>query len=86
MVQQPHGELALTAISTVQTGPAVTPAAAGTPPWETVSKRLATPRQPEELEASQFLFASPLITINPAILAYARLFLSPRNTGARRRR
>jgi transglutaminase-like putative cysteine protease len=73
MVQQPHVELAMTAISSVQTGSTVTPAAAGTPPWEIVSQRLAAPGQPEELEASQFLFASPLITINSAILAYARL-------------
>ena len=40
-------------------------------------QRLAAHRQPEELEASQFLFASPLITINPAILAYARLSFPP---------
>ena len=38
---------------------------------------MVTHRQPEELEASQFVFASPLITINPAVLAYARPSFPP---------
>jgi transglutaminase-like putative cysteine protease len=77
MVQQPHGELALTATNTVQTNPAFTPNAATTLPWENVVQRLVTHGQLEELEASQFVFASPLIAIDSAVLAYARLSFPP---------
>ena len=77
MVQQPHGELALTATNTVQTNPSFTQNAAATLPWENVVQRLVTHRQPEELEASQFVFASPLIAINSAVLAYAQPSFPP---------
>ncbi len=77
MVQQPHGELALTATNTVQTNPSLTPNTAATLPWENVVQRLVTHGQPEELEASQFVFASPLIALNSAVRAYARHSFPP---------
>jgi transglutaminase-like putative cysteine protease len=77
MVQQPHDELTMTATSLVETLPpaAVTPAS--TAPWETVAGRLADHVHPEELEAYQFVFASPLIPVTPAALAYARPSFPP---------
>lgn len=72
MVQQPHGELALTATSTVQTWPHFIADATATLAWESVVKRLAAHAHPEELEASQFVFFSPLVTIDPGIRAYAQ--------------
>jgi len=77
MVQQPHKELVITATSMVETSPPVIPLPAGTPPWEAVARRLKIHDQPAELEAYQYVFASPLITVNPAVRDYARLSFAP---------
>jgi len=77
MVQQPHKALSLTAVSTVRTGRAQDPDAASTLPWETAVQRLRAHLQPEELDASQFVFPSPMILFNPAILDYARVSFPP---------
>jgi transglutaminase-like putative cysteine protease len=77
MVQQPHSELTMTATSIVETNPRTTPAPDGTAPWETLARRLAAHDHPAELEACQFVFASPLITVSPEAMAYARLSFPP---------
>ncbi len=77
MVQHPHNELAMTATSRVETTPPVTPAPAGTPPWETVARRLAVHEDTAELDACQFVFASPMIAINPGAMAYVRPSFPP---------
>lgn len=77
MVQQPHKALSLTAVSIVRTGRAQNPDAAATLPWETAAQRLRAHLQPEELDASQFVFPSPMILFNPAILDYARISFPP---------
>jgi transglutaminase-like putative cysteine protease len=77
MVQQPHNELAMTAVSRVETATPVTPEPEDTPCWETAVRRLAARNHPAELEACQFVFASPLITVNPAAMAYARPSFPP---------
>jgi transglutaminase-like putative cysteine protease len=71
MVQQPHKELAIAATSIVNvTAPVIAPAAAS-PPWETVAQRLKAHELPAELDAYQFVFASPLITLGSAARDYA---------------
>jgi transglutaminase-like putative cysteine protease len=77
MVQQPHDALTLTAASTVETSLPVTPDPAGTAAWETVVRRLAVHDSPAELEAYQFVFDSPLLTVNPNVAAYARPSFQP---------
>ena len=77
MVQQPHDELAMTTVSMVETSLPATPAAASTSPWETVARRLAAPKGPAELAANQFVFVSPLITVSPEAIAYARPSFAP---------
>lgn len=77
MVQHPHNELAMSATSIVSTSPPLIPALDSTEPWETVALRLATHEQPIELEASQFVFASPLVNINPSAIAYAQPSFPP---------
>lgn len=72
MVQHPHKELTMTATSEVETRSPAIPAATGTPAWETVVRRLAAHAHPAELEALQFVFASPLITVGPGARDYAR--------------
>lgn len=77
MVQHPHNELSMTATSMVETIPPATPAPAGTASWETVVRLLAAHDQPAELDACQFVFASPMITISPGAMAYARPSFPP---------
>ena len=77
MVQQSHNELAVTATSIVETTLPITPAPESTAPWETVVQRLASHDHPAELDAYQFVFASPLVTINPGTMAYARSSFTP---------
>ena len=77
MVEQPHEALDVTATSIVETTPSPPPAATRTPAWESVVRRLATRDHPAVLEACQFVFASPLITVNPGALAYAQPSFAP---------
>jgi transglutaminase-like putative cysteine protease len=77
MVQQPHNELAVTSTSIVETILFATPAPESTSPWETVVQQLAVHDNPAELDAYQFVFASPLVTINPGTMAYARSSFTP---------
>jgi len=72
MVQHPHNELTVTAASIVETTPLAAPAPESTPPWETVVQRLAAHDHPGELNAFQFVFASPLIRVSPGVMAYAQ--------------
>jgi transglutaminase-like putative cysteine protease len=72
MVQQSHDELTMTAASLVETRPPVAPRPEETPAWDSVARQLAVHDQPALLEACQFVFPSPLITIPPAALSYAQ--------------
>ncbi len=72
MVQHPHNELTMSATSIVNTSPPIIPTAEATVPYEIAAQRLAERRTLFELDASQFAFASPLVTVNAAAMAYAR--------------
>lgn len=72
MVQQPHTTLTVTAVSRVALQSAPIPDAATTPPWEEVAAQLAQHRTPEDLNAFQFVFPSPLVTLPAAARDYAR--------------
>ena len=77
MVEQPHNALTVNAASVVETRAAVVPPAHGTAPWEKVAQQLSLPTDPLALEASQFVFASPLVTVGAEALAYARPSFPP---------
>jgi transglutaminase-like putative cysteine protease len=77
MVQQPHNHLAISATCLVTVERPTIPVPADTAPWETVAQRLAAHDQPSTLEAYQFVFASPLISVNSAVLSYAQLSFPP---------
>ena len=72
MVQHPHDTLTVTAASIVETAMPVGPDPDLTPPWETVAGRLSVPGQQTDLDTCQFVFASPLVTISPAVGDFAR--------------
>ena len=77
MVQHPHAELAMAATSLVDTFPSIVPAAGSTPAWEGAVHQLALHDQPGELEAFQFVFESPLTTLNAAVRNYAAPSFTP---------
>ena len=77
MVQQPHTNLAISATCRVTVERPAIPVPADTAPLETVVHRLAAHDQLSTLDAYQFVFASPLITVNPAALSYARPSFPP---------
>jgi len=77
MVQQPHSRLVLTATCQVRTArpPLLQPEA--TPPWEEVVRRLCAHGTLADLEAYQFVFASPLIAETPGVREYALASFPP---------
>ncbi len=77
MVQHPHSELAVLVSSLVQTRAAVVPPPDATIPWEMVVQRLAGHKQQAELDAYQFTFQSPLVTIGSRSLAYVQPSFPP---------
>ena len=77
MVEQPHSCLSLTATSVVRTGRLHSINPHATLPWEMAVQRLAIHQFPEELNAYQFVFASPMVMGSAAIHAYAEISFPP---------
>ncbi len=77
MVQHPHKELVMTSISSVEVTAAVTPSADTTVPWEEAGKYLQEGKDPDALDASQFVFPSPLITVNERAYNYGSRCFKP---------
>ncbi|MEE4242569.1 MAG: transglutaminase family protein, partial [Desulfopila sp.] len=77
MVHHPHDELVVHADSLVQTSVHALPDQSATAPWEEVAGRLASHSQTADFEAFPFLFASPLITVGPQTLSYAKVSFTP---------
>lgn len=70
MVQHPHNELAISVSSLVRTTRPVVPSPNTTMPWEKVVERLAAHPTPNDLDAQQFVFESPLVPLSPEALRY----------------
>jgi transglutaminase-like putative cysteine protease len=77
MVQHPHDQLAISATSTVRTSKPVFPGPAAALPWERAVQRIRLHEQTNELDAYQFIFASPLVTIPPEAKKYAQQSFGP---------
>ncbi len=77
MVQHPHTELDITAVSQVATTLPAPIDPAATLSWENTAARLAGHSHPEDLEAYQFVFDSPLIDIPSGVRQYARAAFAP---------
>jgi transglutaminase-like putative cysteine protease len=77
MVQQPHDELVMTAESIVETASPTVSHDLASPQWESVARRMAVHDRADELEAVQFVFESPLITLSDDVNAYARASFPP---------
>lgn len=77
MVQQPHSRLSLTATSVVRTARAADMQPEATPSWEEVGQRLRAHAVADDLDAYQFVFASPLIALTSDIREYGQRSFPP---------
>ena len=71
MVEEPHEQLTLTAVSETEVLPFAAPDSAVTPPWESVRAFLEQDRSPQGLEACQFVYDSPYVKASPELAGYA---------------
>ncbi len=77
MVQHPHDQLAISAVSTVRTSKPAPPGPAAALPWERAVQQIRSHQQANELDAYQFIFASPLVTIPAEARVYAQQSFGP---------
>ncbi len=70
-IQHPHDQLVVTAVSEVEVGRFDLPDKTRSLPWETARDRLATGREAEIIEASQFILDSPSVTVDDLLADYA---------------
>jgi transglutaminase-like putative cysteine protease len=70
MVQHPHNELAISVSSLVKTTSPVTPSPDTTMSWEKVVERLRSHPSSDDLDAQQFVFESPLVSLSADALKY----------------
>ena len=70
-VQEPHRKLQITATHAIEIAPRPVPDPAQTPPWEDVRDLLHFQREPETLQAYQFVFASRYAKAGADLANYA---------------
>jgi len=70
-VQEPHLKLVVRAEHTTEVEPYWTPNASLTPAWEDVRDHLTVDRDPEFLDAYQYVFDSPYIRVSADLATYA---------------
>ena len=71
MVEEPHEQLTLKAVSETEVLPFTAPDAAVTPRWESVRAFLQEDHSPQGLEARQFVHDSRYVKASPELAAYA---------------
>jgi len=76
-VQEPHRRLEVTASHLIDLTPRPTPEPAQTPPWEKVRDVLRSRRNPEYLQAYQFVFDSRYARSSSDLADYARSSFAP---------
>ena len=76
-VQQNHVELVLHALSSIEVAERPVPMVADTPPWEVVRDAARRDRTNEALQALEFTFASPHVSLAAELRAYAATSFPP---------
>jgi transglutaminase-like putative cysteine protease len=76
-LEEEHRELSITAISEVEILAGDLPAAALTPPWESVRAALAQPSDAQHLAAAHFTFDSPRLLRHDLLGEYAAVSFTP---------
>jgi transglutaminase-like putative cysteine protease len=69
-ISQPHRELTITSRSAVDLTPFNAPKLQLSPPWEEVREQARRRASPDDFEASQFVFESPLVTLGEPFASY----------------
>ncbi len=77
-VQEPHRQLVVKAEHTTEVEPCWKPDPALTSAWEDVHSQLAVGRDPECIDAYQYVFDSPYIRVSDELSAYAVQSFPPR--------
>jgi transglutaminase-like putative cysteine protease len=76
-IQEPHKSLRITARSLVDVKPFEPPKEFWWPAWDEVARQLPERREPQVLDAQQFLSDSPYISRDPKLAEYARPCFTP---------
>ncbi|MBK6849249.1 MAG: transglutaminase family protein [Proteobacteria bacterium] len=76
-VAEPHRQMSITALSTVELWPRPAVATESSPPWEQVRQRLQRERDAQTLTALAFVDDSPRIRVSPELRAYAEQSFTP---------
>jgi transglutaminase-like putative cysteine protease len=76
-ISQPHRELTITSRCAVDLTPSSTPGLQLSPPWEEVREQARRHALPDDFEASQFVFESPLVTLGEPFASYGALSFEP---------
>jgi transglutaminase-like putative cysteine protease len=76
-IDQPHQRFDIEVRAAIDVSFPVPPPANQTPPWEAIAKALAGDGFPQPVEASEFVYDSPLVPAEPAIAAYGAQSLKP---------
>ena len=76
-IDQPHTRFDIEVRATVEVRFPDPPPAAETPPWETLREALIGGGFPAPIEASEFIYESPLVPIIPELRAYGAESLKP---------
>lgn len=77
VMDEPHKDFAVRARARVEITAPVVPGPEATQPFETVREALALGADPQAIEASEFIHASPFVALGPEIAAYARASFPP---------
>jgi transglutaminase-like putative cysteine protease len=75
-----HSRLRITSQGRVAVGPAFIPEPGETPEWEAVRGLCRSDRSSAMLEAVEFIFASPLVPLDPQFADYAAASFTPRRS------
>ena len=76
-ISQPHRELTIVSRCTVDLTPSGAPGLQLSPPWEEVRERLHRRAIPDDFEASQFVFESPLVKLGAPFASFAAKSFEP---------
>lgn len=76
-LQVPHQRLAIRTQSEVRLAPTAPPDTARSPAWEEVSRQLRKRREPDVLEAYEYVFGSPFVQPSAELAEYGRPSFAP---------
>ena len=76
-IDQPHQRFDIEVRAAVEVSFPVPPPASETPPWEDIRKALVGDGFPQPVEASEFVYESPLVPLDEALKSYGAQSLRP---------